>query len=471
MYFHSISSLIIFLPFIFICYPITKKLNKELSKVTLLLFSLVFYSYNNPWFIIPLLISATSDYFISRELIIQKFSSRLTKLCFLLLSFLINLGLLITFKYSILVTNTLSIFNSNLININLENFILPAGISFYTFQTLSFSIDSFKGKMLKMPKFIDYLLFVSYFPQLVAGPILRPEEFFDKDSHSLLEKSLSAYKNGFTRICFGLFLKLCLADELAMLNDSAYQSNFYDLGLVDAWTMSFGFGLQIYFDFSAYSHMAIGISKIIGLPIKENFIFPYSATSSTIFWRKWHISLSNWVSDYIYTFLNNRIPLYFFGFLPLLITWAIMGIWHGASWRFAIWGLLNGFLILVHRIYKSTNLANLKILKIKLIAWLLTIFSIMPTWIYFRSTSWGQANYLFKTLFNIQKLDLGLRENYYLIVFLLSIFTALFGLIFNSNKINHFLENDYIKLVISAIALSLSIIFINRQTSFIYFQF
>ena len=197
--------------------------------------------------------------------------------------------------------------------------------------------------------------------------------------------------------------------------------------------MSFGFGLQIYFDFSAYSHMAIGISKILGLPIKENFRFPYSATSSTIFWRKWHISLSRWVSDYLYKFLNKNLPIYFFGIFPLLLTWAIMGIWHGDSWRFAVWGVLNGILILIHRIFKSTNLSNIRLLKNKSFAWLLTIFSIMPTWIYFRSTSWEQANYLFKTLFNIQKLELGLRENYYLIVFILSIFTALFGLLFSSS--------------------------------------
>ena len=471
MYFHSISSLIIFLPFIFICYPITKRFNANLSKILLLLFSLLFYSYNNPWFLIPLLISAISDYLISRKLILKNFNSRLTKLSLLIFSFLINIGLLITFKYSLLITNTFSFFNDNFIYINLENLILPAGISFYTFQTLSFSIDSYKGKILKMPKFLDYVLFVSYFPQLVAGPILRPEDFFDKNARSILENNLSDYKNGFTRICYGLFLKLFLADELGILNDSAYQSNFYDLGFLDAWTMSFGFGLQIYFDFSAYSHMAIGISKIIGLPIKENFRFPYSSISSTIFWRNWHIYLSSWVSDYIYKFFNSKLPLYFFGFIPLLLTWSIMGIWHGASWRFAVWGTLNGILILLHRIYKSTKLSNFRLLKIKTISWLLTIFSIMPTWLYFRSTSWAQANYLFKTLFNIQKMELGLRENYYLIVFLLSILTALSGLIFNSNKINNILENDYIKLISSAFALSLAIIFINRQTSFIYFQF
>ena len=471
MYFHSITSLIIFLPFIFIFYPITKRINTKLSKILLLLFSFVFYSFNNPWFIIPLLVSGISDYFISRELILNPFHSRLNKLSLLILSFFINIGLLITFKYSLLLANTFSIFNSNLININLENLILPAGISFYTFQTLSFSIDSFKGKIFKMPSFLDYLLYVSYFPQLVAGPILRPEDFFDKNSNSLIERNLKDYKNGFTRICFGLFLKLSLADELAILNDSAYQSNFYDLGFLDAWTMSFGFGLQIYFDFSAYSHMAIGISKIIGLPIKENFIFPYSATSSTMFWRKWHISLSKWVSDYLYKFLNKNLPIYFYGLIPLLLTWAIMGIWHGASWRFAVWGILNGILILLHRIYKSSNLNNFKLLKIKFFAWFLTVFSIMPTWIYFRSTTWAQANYLFKTLFNIQKLELGLRENYYLIVFILSIFTALFGFIFNSSKIKHILENDYFKLIGTSLAFSLALIFINRQTSFIYFQF
>ena len=471
MFFHSISSLIIFLPFIFITHPLISCFGKKYANLYLLIFSLFFYSFDIPWFLIPLLISSISDYFISKELIENKKKSKNQKIILLILSIFINIGLLFIFKYSIgIYTGSTLIKNIGLLD-NLKKIILPAGISFYTFQTLSFSIDSFKGKIFKMPSFFDYLLYVSYFPQLVAGPILRPKDFFNKNSITLIEEKYSNYKDGFTRICFGLFLKLCLADELAIFNDIAFQSDFYKLGFIDVWTMAFGFGLQIYLDFSAYSHMAIGISNIMGLPIKENFNFPYSSLSVSEFWKKWHISLSQWVSDYLYKFLNRNLPIYFYGLLPLLLTWTIMGIWHGASWRFAFWGLLNGFFIVIHRIYKVNKFNFLKILEIKFLSNLLTLFSIMSSWLFFRSNSWEQSNYLFKTLFKVKKIDLAFSENYYLIVFIFTVMNLLLGFLWTSKFFKKFKENEFIKLIISALALSFSIIFINRQNSFIYFQF
>jgi len=468
MFFHSISSLLLFLPFIFITYPLIKKINIYYSNLFLLLFSLFFYSFDIPLFLIPLLISGISDYLISKKIININNQENRKKQILLLMSILINITLLIIFKYSIILSNGFDFFGINYLSNSFKSIILPAGISFYTFQTLSFSIDSYKGKIKKIPSLIDYLLYVCYFPQLVAGPILRPKEFFNTNAIPFLNKNNSNFKNGFSRICFGLFLKLCLADELSIFNDVAFESNFYNLGFIDSWTMAFGFGLQIYFDFSAYSHMAIGISNIIGLQIKENFIFPYSSNSVSEFWKRWHISLSLWVSDYLYKFLNSKITKYFLGILPLLITWTIMGIWHGASLRFAFWGLLNGLLIVIYRLFKRINFP---ILKSKFISFLLTLFSIMSTWIYFRSTSWEQANYLYITLFNINKLELGLSENYYLIVFIFTISTLIAGSLWNSKYITSLRKNEIINIISSAIALGFAFIFINRQNSFIYFQF
>ena len=323
-----------------------------------------------------------------------------------------------------------------------------------------------------MPEFSNYLLYVSYFPQLVAGPILRPSDFFDENSEIKLNKKINYFNNGVIRICYGLFLKLCLADELAIFNDIAFESNFNDLGFLDAWTMAFGFGLQIYFDFSAYSHMAIGVSEILGLKIKENFNFPYLSTSSSEFWRRWHISLSSWISDYLYNFLNRKMPLYFFGFIPLSLTWIIMGLWHGSSLRFGMWGLINGILVLIHRIFKNYKYDSLKLIfEYRFVAWFITTSSLMSTWIYFRSTSWEQANYLFLSLFKINKLDFGLKENYYLIVFVLSIATFIVGLINETNYFKLIKNNLFLKIISSAIALGFAIIFINTQKSFIYFQF
>ena len=470
MFFHSITSLFIFLPFIFFSYPIIKKINKSFSTLYLLIFSLIFYSFDVPWFIIPLLISAISDYLISKELIKNRISSQHSRILLLTLSLIVNIGLLIIFKYKDLILNIFQL--ENLSYKKTQQILLPAGISFYTFQTLSFTIDSFKKKIKKIPNFFDYLLFVSYFPQLVAGPILRTSDFFKNNLEPKLKDNNHDFINGFNRICLGLFLKLCIADELANFNDLAFDYNFRDLSFLDTWTMAFGFGLQIYFDFSAYSHMAIGVSKIIGLNIKENFIFPYSSISSTEFWRRWHISLSGWVADYLYKFLNKNLPIYFYGSIPLLFTWGIMGLWHGSSGRFFMWGLLNGFFIIIHRIVKDIDFKFLKIfIKNKFLSWLVTTLSLMSSWIYFRSTSWEQANYLYKNLFRINKLDLGLKENYYLIVLIFSILTFSFGLIYKSETFNLVKDNFFLKTIFSIMTLTLALIFINRQNTFIYFQF
>lgn len=470
MFFHSLSSLFIFLPIFFLIYPLLQKINQTLSKVFLLNFSLIFYAFDIPWFIIPLLISSFSDFFLSKILICQKNNSIIFRVLILIISFIVNLGLLLIFKYQSLISYTFFNSNNNLLFNNLSNNFLPVGISFYTFQTLSFTIDSFKREIKKPPKLIDYLLFVSYFPQLVAGPILRSCDFFSKDSELLLSKNKFNINLGLNRICYGLFLKLCLADELARLNDIAFQSDYNLLGFIDSWTMAFGFGLQIYFDFSAYSHIAIGISRIIGLPIKENFNFPYQSNSVTEFWKRWHISLSSWVSDYLYRFLNKNLSLAFFGALPLLITWLIMGMWHGASWRFAIWGLMNGLLIIIHRAYKQKFIYQQNKLT-NFLHWFLTLFSIMSTWIYFRSSSWEQANTLFLKLFKFEGFELSFRENYYLFVFLFAIFTYIFGLISSQKIFNQIKNSKLLKNLLASFALAFAIIFINRQTSFIYFQF
>ena len=203
-----------------------------------------------------------------------------------------------------------------------------------------------------------------------------------------------------------------------------------------------------------------------------SFLESNSSISATEFWRKWHISLSKWVGDYLYSFLNKILPLYLMGSIPLLITWSLMGLWHGSSLRFAIWGTLNGILILIHRIIKNVDFKFLKIIiNNKFISWLITLFSLMSTWIYFRSTSWEQANHLYSNLLRVDKTSLGFQENYYLIVFIFSVFTFSFGFIYNSKYFNYISNNIFINFLGTILALSFALIFINTQNSFIYFQF
>ncbi len=476
MFFHSPTSLFLFLPCVFIFYPLIERKSFKLSKIFLLIFSLTFYGFNHPWFIIPLLCSAYFDFIISKNLITNDLNNTL-RFINLLTSITLNIGLLIFFKYIPFIEESfLFLPLKNSYNFpNQLRFIMPAGISFYTFQTLSYVFDAFKRKINKSPEALDYLLYVCYFPQLVAGPILRPSDFFDENSICKVSSHNSNISDGFQRICFGLFLKLCIADELSRLNDIAFTSNYSLLSTLDAWTMSFGFGLQIYFDFSAYSHMAIGISKIIGLSIKENFSFPYLSKSSTEFWRRWHISLSSWVNDYLYSFLNFRLPLWLYGSIPLLLTWAIMGLWHGSSWRFVMWGLLNGFFVLIHRIYKNflLNYKFFKYLSIPIISWFVTLSTTMSTWIYFRATDWDQANTLFLKLWKFQ-FTLNFRENYYLFILIFSLSSLIAGLIWEKKDQLFFkkiLKNKFISFLACSICLAFATIFIERQVAFIYFQF
>ena len=476
MFFHSPTALFLFLPIVFFLYPILQFNSYFFSRLFLLVFSLTFYGFDHPWFLAPLLLSASIDYLISKKMLSENFNKR-NKNLLISISLIINLGLLIFFKYIPFIEESVSFLSlgSSFTLPAQFKFIMPAGISFYTFQTLSFVFDVYKGKVKALPYPIDYFLYVCYFPQLVAGPILRPSDFFDSKSIIKLKSSNSLIYSGFRRICFGLFLKLCLADELARLNDLAFSGDYNFISMIDAWTIAFGFGLQIYFDFSAYSHMAIGISEIIGLPIRENFNFPYMSRSSTEFWRRWHISLSSWVGDYLYSFLNLKLPLWLYGALPLLLTWTIMGLWHGASWRFAFWGLINGLFILFHRIYKTylKEFAFLKNFSSPIFSWSITLFSTMATWIYFRAESWDQANSIFFKLWT-GDVKLNLRENYYLFVFIFSFFTIFFGLIWqkrNSVKISKLFRNKLSSFVVCVLCLFFSSLFIERQVAFVYFQF
>ena len=474
MFFHSIASLFLFLPLAITLFPLVSHLSSKAAKYFLLLFSLFFYGFDNPWFLLPLSVSALIDYFISRRLISIDKDPKWLRKALVSLSILTNIGLLASLKYTGLFLEIVYLFDIPHYSSNdfLRNLILPAGISFYTFQTLSFTIDSYRKKVRVMPVFFDYILYVCYFPQLVAGPILRPSDFFDLDGSCKLHTKNSNKKSGFQRICFGLFLKLCFADELGRLNDIAFSSDVLTFNFLDAWTMAFGFGLQIYFDFSAYSHMAIGISQCIGLPIRENFKFPYLSTSATEFWRRWHISLSSWVSDYLYAFIKKRTSAKFLGIMSVIPTWMLMGIWHGASLRFAVWGLLNGLLILFHRMFKALAVkSGLTFTRsIHLMGWLLTLFSIMSTWLIFRSESWSQAYYLYLSLLK-PSLTLSFRENYYLFVFIFLSLCLLSGLAWSRSSIRKFTDSPLFYLLSTIFTFSAAMIFVNRQVSFIYFQF
>ena len=308
--------------------------------------SLVFYGFWKILFIPILLISVIVDWIVAQKIYNCKIKKK--KSYFLYISLITNLGLLFYFKYLIFFTTT-SIGFANILGIEIDpivfNIILPIGISFYTFQTISYTVDVFRGFIKPEKNFILFACYVTFFPQLVAGPILRAKEVIPqfKNRPSF---SFDFILNGLRLIFYGLFLKVVLADNISIFVDKGFLIDPIYLSAIDIWTLAFLFGFQIYFDFSGYSFIAIGSALMIGINFPNNFNFPYASTSPKAFWQRWHISLSSWIRDYLYLPLNkkkieNRSEDGFKRSLnspgsikSLFATWGIMGFWHGANWTF-----------------------------------------------------------------------------------------------------------------------------------------
>jgi len=308
--------------------------------------SLVFYGFWKIAFIPILLISVFIDWWIAQK--IYKCSKK--KNFFLYISLATNLGLLFYFKYLIFFANN-AIGFANILGFEIDlialNIILPLGISFYTFQTISYTVDVYRGFRKPVKDLILFSCYVTFFPQLVAGPILRAKEVIPQFINRP-KFSCDYIFIGFRLILFGLFLKVVLADNVSIFVDRGFAIDIENLSAIDIWTLAFLFGFQIYFDFSGYSFIAIGSARMIGIIFPNNFNFPYISSSPKEFWQRWHISLSSWIRDYLYLPLNkkkveNRSLGGFKKSLKssgskksLFITWGIMGFWHGANWTFLL---------------------------------------------------------------------------------------------------------------------------------------
>jgi D-alanyl-lipoteichoic acid acyltransferase DltB (MBOAT superfamily) len=313
------------------------------------------------------------------------------------------------------------------------NIILPLGISFYTFQTISYTVDVYRRLIRPERDFVLYACYVTFFPQLVAGPILRAREVIGQ-LNARPAFSLSDFSVGIRRVLFGLFLKVVLADNLAPLVDAGYAEPTSALGALDVWTLAFLFGFQIYFDFSAYSHIALGSARLMGIHFPENFNFPYLATSPRDFWKRWHISLSSWIRDYLYLpLMGEAVRDDSTGGLAqvvddqrerrrvrsLFLTWAIMGLWHGANWTFVLWGVYHAVLVYLQRVI-GPRLPDFPARTAAIGGWLITLPLAMLGWIPFRAQSVGDAlDLMSKVVMPTQYFSLGLRENNYLVAALL----------------------------------------------------
>ncbi len=403
MVFASLIFLCIFLPLNIILYFLWK--NQAYRNVLLTAFSLVFYAWGEPVWIILLLFSATLDYVNARIMDRQKDKGR--KRIFLLISVVLNLALLVIFKYSGFIYENINAVTGW--HLKSPGFSLPIGISFYTFQTISYVIDVYRGEVPAQKSWLKFILFVSLYHQLVAGPIVRYVHIAnDIDNRRI---TISDIGNGMHRFCIGLFKKVFIANVAGEFVLQYMDVSVGSLTTGGAWFGLLMYSAQIYFDFSGYSDMAIGMGWMFGFHYHENFNYPYIAKSVTDFWRRWHISLSTFFRDYIYIPLGGRHKRQY---LNLFIVWFLTGMWHGASWNFIIWGLYFGVLIFLERIFLHKVLQKLP----AFVGHLYLLFAAVLSWaiFYFDNTPrlWDFIRVLFGSIrrpaWDLQ-LKLTLQEN------------------------------------------------------------
>lgn len=394
--------------------------------------SLVFYGFWRPEFVLLMLVSAGTDFVAARR--IEASGDDVVRWRWLLLSIGINLSLLFYFKYLLFFVDNMQV-ALNIFGIDWTppalSIVLPLGISFYTFQTISYTVDVYRRFIPAERDFLLYGCFVTFFPQLVAGPILRGGELLHQLSRRPAFR-LDTFASGLQRITFGLFLKVVVADNVAPFVDEGFSRQASGLSALDVLTLAFLFGFQIYCDFSAYSHIAIGSARLMGIRFPENFDFPYISRSPREFWQRWHISLSSWVRDYLYLPLlgarvddrsigglgaaaSNRTGWSRHPVLVLFLTWAVMGFWHGANWTFVFWGLYHATFIALYRV-TGTIRESLPMAVRAVGGWGVTLLAGMLAWIPFRAQSIGQTMELYARLGDLNNYTwLGMRENTYLV--------------------------------------------------------
>ncbi len=396
MLFSSLTFLFGFLPILLILYFIIK--NRKYKNVVLLIFSLLFYAWGEPKYILLMLLTILIVYIFG--ILIDKFDreKKLTlKKLSLILCIILVLGSLIFFKYSnFLIENINSIFNTK---INLINVIMPIGISFYTFQILSYIIDLYNKKIKLQKNYFSLALYVSLFPQLIAGPIVRYETVEEEiDNRKETKEDVIA---GTKRFIIGLSKKVIIANQMALLADLIFNKHNGSYGTSIIWLGTLAYTLQIYFDFSGYSDMAIGLGRIFGFHFLENFDYPYISKSVTEFWRRWHISLSTWFRDYVYIPLGGNRVNKFKWIRNIILVWLLTGLWHGAAWNFIIWGIYYGLLLLFEKLFLNKLLNKLP----SIINWLYTFIIVMIGWMIFRSNSLNELLLFIKTMFSYKQTD------------------------------------------------------------------
>ncbi len=470
MLFSSLTFLFYFLPLVIIFYFIVPKRFNKIRNIVLLIFSLIFYAWGEPKYIFLMLFTVTISYLDGLLVYYYdlKNNYKLKKITFIITIILI-VSSLIYFKYTNFIINNINnIFN---ININIKEIILPIGISFYTFQILSYIIDLYWKKINVQKNWFNLTLYISFFPQLIAGPIVRYETIEDQLDNRMENKTKIV--SGIERFIIGLSKKVLIANQMAIFVDTIFNSNnlaefSYPVILLAILAYTF----QIYFDFSGYSDMAIGLGKIFGFEFLENFNYPYISKSITDFWKRWHISLTTFFREYLYVPLGGNKVSTKKWLLNMFIVWILTGIWHGAAWNFIIWGLY--FLIIL--ILEKKVLKNILIRIPNFIKYILTFIFINFGWVLFRVNHLNDVILLFNSSSSITLNEvINSNSNIIFSIFLLP-FAYFFSLDIIKKIDDRFINKNWYYIIKKIVIIGLFLVCITFLVSsmynpFIYFRF
>jgi alginate O-acetyltransferase complex protein AlgI len=475
MVFSSIVFLLYFLPaFLLTYYCVGKKYNN----LVILFFSIFFYSWGAPRFIFVILGTTFIDFHLVKWM--SQTKKQLHRQLMLSLSVSINLGLLFYFKYSNFfienVNSLLSVFGDK--NIQWTKLVLPIGISFYTFETITYVVDVYRRVHKPLHNFWDYQLYIILFPKLIAGPIIRYHDLADQITDRTQNDTIDNRLIGFYRFAIGLAKKVLIANHMGLQADAIFSMNFTGLDTCTAWIGILAYTFQIYFDFSGYSDMAIGIAKMIGFKFPENFNNPYISQSITEFWRRWHISLGAWMRNYLYIPLGgnrvSKVRLYF----NLWFVFLASGLWHGASWSFIIWGAYHGLFLVLERGFLLKFYERIG----KLPSTILTFFIVVIGWVFFRVEKVADAFLYLKRLFafdfNFNRLPSFDSE--FLTFLFIAVFFAFFTYFKKGQKIqdaiyfDNYSRKKHIAITVGSVLfliISISSITAFGFNPFIYFRF
>ena len=435
MVFNSTIFLFYFLPLVLLLHTL---IPARFKNYFLLLASLVFFAWGAPVFLYILIISLIPDFILGN--LIYRAKNKKFKKVYLALSVLLNLGLLVYFKYSGFLADTinpmLSVIGCN--SMHWKKIALPLGISFLTFQKISYAIDIYRASKPPQKSILNYTLYILLFPKLISGPIILYKNFADQIAIPKGEFSITNKVAGLQRFIIGLSKKMLIANPLGRQVDLFLSGNISDLGMASSWIIILAYSMQIYFDFSGYSDMAIGIGRMLGFHFTENFRFPYISRNFIEFWRRWHISLTSWFRDYLFlplAYKTSRIlPKYSYMGIKsdhliyassLLVTFLLTGLWHGASWNFVLWGIFHGILLVLNRF------AFKKVFRIigSLASTTITFLLISLGWVMFRLESFSDMALFYHNLFAFNNTVVSFPVSFYfaLILSVLIAFLPAFG--------------------------------------------